>query len=110
MRRIPFTQAVVLTGADREAVASDFLAAAQALEDSAQVSMGLLKDWMASEAKVREYAKMIVTQSEGAQQIMQINLLLSGALGKIREGADVDETVESLSAQLAEFGGDDAPA
>lgn len=121
MRRIPFTQMVILSKADREAVANDFVAAAQALEESSALNMTLLQDFMAAEAKVREYANLIVTQSESAQQIMQVNLLVSGALGAIRERAEsgehadelpefIEETVVALTASLQEFDSGAAPA
>ena len=109
MRRIPFTGAVILTASDQEAVASDFLQAIQALEDTAALNFTLLKDWMAAEAKVREYANLIVQQSTASQQIMQINGHLAGAIGRIRAGDDPEVVTADLEAQLAEFGGE-APA
>ena len=105
MYRIPLTGAVIVTASERAAIANDFAQAAIALDEAGQANMALLKDLFAADAKLREYAGLLVQQSDGAQQIMQINMLLSGALGRIREGEDPEEVITGLEAQLSEFGG-----
>ena len=98
MKRIPFTKSVIFSERDVEEVI-------QALTEATDLNYTLLRDWMAAEAKLREYAGLIVTQSEASQQIMEINTKLSDAIGRIRGGEDVDTVVNDLTATLSEFGG-----
>jgi len=106
MRQIPFTTAVLISGSEVDNIATQMEEAAQALEESAALNMSLLKDWMASQSKLRELSGIIVTQSESCQQIMQINEILAETISKLREISDVvymDEILESMSARLLEF-------
>lgn len=97
MRKIPFTKSVIFSEQDIEDVT-------RAITEATDLNYTLLRDWMAAEAKLREYAGLIVSQSEASQQIMEINLKLSDAIGRIRDGADVDDVVNDLQATLSEFG------
>jgi hypothetical protein len=121
MRNIPFTKSIIVSGSERLEIAEDFENASKALADSAALNMTLLADWQKAHAQASEYARLLVIGSESMQALMQINLLISDALGKIRaraaegEHADelgefVEETLNALEAALAEFDSGEALA
>jgi hypothetical protein len=99
---------VILSGREAEKIADQLEEASHALEDSARLNQSLLADFFASQAKVREYANMIVTQAGACQQIMQINLCMADAIARIRSGEEVEAVASDLDAVLSEFGGPEA--
>ena len=49
------------------------------------------------------FAGMLIDQAEVMRQIMQISVLTSAALGRVRAGEDVEEVITGLEASLQEF-------
>jgi hypothetical protein len=92
MYRIPFTNRILVSCSEAQATAD-------ALEDGTKALYALANEM----AKSASYEQLLVMQSEAAQQLMQINLLIAGALGRIRDGADIEETATELEASLQEF-------